>query len=170
MKVIRYSRGFKIKLVREAEEEGNNPHQASRKYGVMAEMHRERVILTFNSTLNAQRSTNSTFKGQRTDAKQIPTGTGDQSRRDWIIQPRVAPSGATLGNDAGFDIPTNPERVESRPQPGLRFHPKRNARRVRPRIGPKTLEARAGTKPRAYNPQHGITPFSWRPDWGASSF
>jgi transposase-like protein len=34
MKVIRYSRGFKIKLVREAEEEGNNPHQVGRKYGV----------------------------------------------------------------------------------------------------------------------------------------
>ena len=34
MKVIRYSRGFKIKLVREAEEEGNSPHQVSRKYGV----------------------------------------------------------------------------------------------------------------------------------------
>ena len=34
MKVIRYSRGFKIKLVREAEEEGNNPHQMGRKYGV----------------------------------------------------------------------------------------------------------------------------------------
>jgi len=34
MRVIRYSRGFKIKLVREAEEEGNNPHQVGRKYGV----------------------------------------------------------------------------------------------------------------------------------------
>jgi len=34
MKVIRYSRGFKIKLVREAEEEGNNPHQMGLKYGV----------------------------------------------------------------------------------------------------------------------------------------
>jgi transposase-like protein len=34
MKVIRYSRGFKIKLVREAEEEGKNPHQVGRKYGV----------------------------------------------------------------------------------------------------------------------------------------
>lgn len=34
MKVIRYSRGFKIKLVREAEEGGNNPHQVGRKYGV----------------------------------------------------------------------------------------------------------------------------------------
>jgi transposase-like protein len=34
MKVIRYSRGFKIKLVREAEEEGNSPHQVGRKYGV----------------------------------------------------------------------------------------------------------------------------------------
>jgi len=32
--VIRYSRGFKIKLVREAEEEGNYPHRVSRKYGV----------------------------------------------------------------------------------------------------------------------------------------
>ena len=34
MNVIRYSRGFKIKLVREAEEEGNNPHRVSRKYTV----------------------------------------------------------------------------------------------------------------------------------------
>jgi transposase-like protein len=34
MRVIRYSRGFKIKLVREAEEEGKNPHQMGRKYGV----------------------------------------------------------------------------------------------------------------------------------------
>ena len=34
MRVIRYSRGFKIKLVREAEEEANNPHQVGRKYGV----------------------------------------------------------------------------------------------------------------------------------------
>lgn len=34
MKVIRYSRAFKIKLVREAEEEGNNPYQVGRKYGV----------------------------------------------------------------------------------------------------------------------------------------
>ena len=34
MKVIRYSRGFKVKLVREAEEEGNYPHQVSRKYRV----------------------------------------------------------------------------------------------------------------------------------------
>ena len=34
MRVIRYSRGFKIKLVREAEEGGNNPHQVGRKYGV----------------------------------------------------------------------------------------------------------------------------------------
>jgi transposase-like protein len=34
MKVIRYSRGFKIKLVKEAEEEGNNPHQMGGKYGV----------------------------------------------------------------------------------------------------------------------------------------
>jgi transposase-like protein len=34
MKVIRYSRGFKIQLVREAEEEGNVPYRVSRKYGV----------------------------------------------------------------------------------------------------------------------------------------
>ena len=34
MRVIRYSRGFKIKLVRETEEGGNNPHQVGRKYGV----------------------------------------------------------------------------------------------------------------------------------------
>lgn len=34
MKVIRYSRGFKMQLVREAEEEGNVPHRVSRKYGV----------------------------------------------------------------------------------------------------------------------------------------
>lgn len=34
MKVIRYSRGFKVKLVREAEEEGNCPHQVGRKYRV----------------------------------------------------------------------------------------------------------------------------------------
>ena len=34
MKVIRYSRGFKVKLVREAEEEGNCPYQVSRKYRV----------------------------------------------------------------------------------------------------------------------------------------
>ena len=32
MKVIRYSQGFKLKLVREAEEEGNYPHRVSRKY------------------------------------------------------------------------------------------------------------------------------------------
>jgi transposase-like protein len=34
MRVIRYSRGFKVKLVREAEEEGNYPYQVSRKYQV----------------------------------------------------------------------------------------------------------------------------------------
>lgn len=34
MKIIRYSRGFKIKLVREAEEEGHCPFQVGRKYGV----------------------------------------------------------------------------------------------------------------------------------------
>ncbi|HEY0722623.1 MAG TPA: transposase [Pyrinomonadaceae bacterium] len=34
MRVIRYSQGFKIKLVREAEEEGNYPNRVSRKYGV----------------------------------------------------------------------------------------------------------------------------------------
>jgi len=34
MKVIRYSRGFKMQLVREAEEEGKSPWQVSRKYGV----------------------------------------------------------------------------------------------------------------------------------------
>ena len=34
MKVIRYSRGFKVKLVREAEEEGHCPYQVSRKYRV----------------------------------------------------------------------------------------------------------------------------------------
>jgi len=32
MRVIRYSRAFKVKLVREAEEEGNYPYQVSRKY------------------------------------------------------------------------------------------------------------------------------------------
>jgi transposase-like protein len=36
MKVIRYSRGFKVKLVREAEEEGKCPNQMSRKYRVGA--------------------------------------------------------------------------------------------------------------------------------------
>lgn len=34
MRVIRYSRAFKVKLVREAEEEGNCPHRVSRKYRV----------------------------------------------------------------------------------------------------------------------------------------
>ncbi len=34
MKVVRYSRGFKIQLVREAEEEGNVPYRVSQKYGV----------------------------------------------------------------------------------------------------------------------------------------
>jgi len=36
MKVIRYSRGFKIQLVREAEEEGKCPWRVSRKYQVGA--------------------------------------------------------------------------------------------------------------------------------------
>ena len=34
MSVIRYSRAFKVKLVREAEGEGNYPHRVSRKYRV----------------------------------------------------------------------------------------------------------------------------------------
>lgn len=34
MRVIRYSHGFKIKLVRETEEEGNSPYQVGRKYRV----------------------------------------------------------------------------------------------------------------------------------------
>lgn len=34
MKVIRYSRGFKIQLVSEAEEEGNVPYRVSQKYRV----------------------------------------------------------------------------------------------------------------------------------------
>jgi transposase-like protein len=36
MRVIRYSRGFKVKLVREAEEEGNCPHRVCLKYGLKA--------------------------------------------------------------------------------------------------------------------------------------
>lgn len=36
MRVIRYSRGFKIQLVREAEEEGMCPWRVGRKYGVSA--------------------------------------------------------------------------------------------------------------------------------------
>ena len=34
MRVIRYSRAFKVKMVREAEEEGNNPHRVGRKYRI----------------------------------------------------------------------------------------------------------------------------------------
>ena len=34
MRVIRYSRAFKVKLVREAEEEGNYPYRVGRKYRV----------------------------------------------------------------------------------------------------------------------------------------
>src|SRR5262245_53068554 len=36
MKVVRYSRAFKMQLVREAEEEGNYPWRVSRKYRISA--------------------------------------------------------------------------------------------------------------------------------------